>query len=357
MTPASGEAGSRRIELDTARRPRSSRAAGVGAYGQAWITIVAARSSKPAGSRPRRSSGPRLTVILTAASPTGPGLGPAPVPASPSAASSSAAPVGDLVVADRQVEAQCLAARPQSLEVLVELDHHAAPGAGRLEQAVAELEAAVGDVQVRAARVDERAVQPDRVVGAPDGSVNRPVSRPPIARSGPAALATVSSHSSAGSLRQVIPPPTWRLNRAPSATNVRIRMLEPSRPSGPSHRAQPVYGPRRTGSRVSRISIARIFGAPVIEPPGNAAASRSNGVLAGGQPPGHGRDEVLDGAGPLEPAQPRDADRARPADPPEVVAQDVDDHHVLGPVLGAGQQLGRERPVLLGRLPRAAGCP
>ena len=47
-------------------------------------------------------------------------------------------------------------------------------------------------------------------------------------------------------------------------------------PSGPIQPATPVYGPRRTGSRPSRISIARIFGAPVMEPPGNDAASRSN---------------------------------------------------------------------------------
>ncbi len=58
---------------------------------------------------------------------------------------------------------------------------------------------------------------------------------------------------------------------------------------------------------------------------------------------------MLDGGRPLEPAEPRDADRARSADPAEVVAQDVDDHHVLGPVLGAGQELGRERAVFLGR--------
>jgi hypothetical protein len=37
----------------------------------------------------------------------------------------------------------------------------------------------------------------------------------------------------------------------------------------------PQYGPRRTGSSPSMICIARIFGAPVTDPPGNVARSRS----------------------------------------------------------------------------------
>ncbi|NJD29241.1 MAG: hypothetical protein FIA92_13210, partial [Chloroflexi bacterium] len=67
---------------------------------------------------------------------------------------------------------------------------------------------------------------------------------------------------------------------------------------------------------------------------------------------GDGADEVLDGGRSFEPAEPRHANAARPADPPEVVAQDVDDHDVLGPILGAAEQLAREAPVV-----GAAGCP
>ena len=177
-------------------------------------------------------------------------------------------------------------------------------------------------------------------------AVAHATSSPPIAPSGPRALATVSSHSAAGSLPQVMPPPTCRVSRRPSATNVRMRMLVCIAPSGPIQPSAPVYGPRRTGSRPSRISIARIFGAPVIEPPGKRRGQQVERVAARRQPPGDGRDEVLDGGGPLEAAQARDADRARLADPAEVVAQDVDDHHVLGAVLGAGQQLAGERAVL-----------
>ena len=134
----------------------------------------------------------------------------------------------------------------------------------------------------------ERAVDPDvRPRARRPRRVTR-TSRAPIAPSGPRALATVSSHSAAGSLRQVMPPPTWRLSRSPSATNVRIRMLVPIAPSGPSQPAMPVYGPRRTGSSRSSSSIARIFGAPVIEPPGNEAASRSNASRPGGEAARHG---------------------------------------------------------------------
>ena len=39
------------------------------------------------------------------------------------------------------------------------------------------------------------------------------------------------------------------------------------------------------------------------------------------------------------------------ADPAQVVAQEIDDHHVLGPVLGAGQQLRAQPRILLGRAP------
>ena len=127
-------------------------------------------------------------------------------------------------------------------------------------------------------------------------------------------------------------------------------------PSGPIQPMAPVYGPRRTGSSPSSSSIARILGAPVIEPPGNEAERRSKRVATGRERPGDGRDQVLDGGGPLEPAQPRDADGARDAHPTEVVAQDVHDHHVLGAVLGRGEELARERTVLCSVAAARAGA-
>ena len=89
---------------------------------------------------------------------------------------------------------------------------------------------------------------------------------------------------------------------------------------------------------------------------GERGRKEVEGVTALLEDPGHGRDEVLDRGRSLEAAEARDANGARPADPSEVVAQDVDDHHVLGAVLGAGQQLARERPVRGGVAPARAGA-
>src|SRR4029078_9195582 len=139
----------------------------------------------------------------------------------------------------------------------------------RLEDAVTQLEAAVEHGHVRRIGGQDAPLPPHE----PRQRVAHPgASTAPIEDSGPRALATVSSHSSSGSLRQVMPPPTWRVSRSPSATNVRIRMLDPILPSAPTHSTVPQYGPRLTGSRRSISSIARIFGAPVMLPPGNAAA-------------------------------------------------------------------------------------
>ena len=90
---------------------------------------------------------------------------------------------------------------------------------------------------------------------------------------------------------------------------------------------------------------------------GERGRQEVEGVAALLEDPGHRRHEVLDRGGPLESAQPRDANGARAADAAEIVAQDVDDHHVLGAVLGAGQQLARERPIRRRRRARAGGCP
>src|SRR6185503_4796188 len=141
----------------------------------------------------------------------------------------------------------------EAVQVLLDLGRAAAARAHRVEHAVAELEAAVEGGEVPRIRGQQIAVDPDVAAregrcDAPCGLLAHATSRAPIAESGPRALATVSSHSAAGSLRQVIPPPTWSVSRSPSATNERIRMLEPIAPSGPSQPALPGYGPRRTGS-------------------------------------------------------------------------------------------------------------
>ena len=241
----------------------------------------------------------------------------------------------------RQLDRQAVGRAPQARRVLGQLRHVPAARPQGLEDAVAQLEAAVEDRQVRPLGRPHRCRRPTRT-GAPRRS---PLHlRRADRRQRPARLATVSSHSSCGSLRQVMPPPTWSVRRSPSATNVRMRIDEPRRPSGPSHAIAPQYGPRRTGSRPSMISIARILGAPVIEPPGNEAARRSKASASGRELPGHRGDEVLDCRGPLEAQESRHAHGSGLADPPEVVAQDVHDHHVLGLVLAAGEELARPAP-------------
>ena len=91
---------------------------------------------------------------------------------------------------------------------------------------------------------------------------------------------------------------------------------------------------------------------PDLRRAGDAAAGERGreqveGIGVGAEAAGDGRHEVLHGGRPLEAQQPRHADRPRLADPAEVVAEHVDDHHVLGLVLGARQQLAGEGAVLL----------
>ena len=234
-------------------------------------------------------------------------------------------------------------------QVLGQLRRSTAARPERLEDPVAELEPAIEGGQVRLVAGQQLAVDPH--VRAVASRRSRDLLAADRAE-GPARL----GHGLVPLGRRVAAPcdaaADVERQPRPSATNVRMRMLVCIAPSGPIQPSAPVYGPRRTGSRPSRISMARIFGAPVIEPPGKLAASRSKASRPSAQPAGDGRDEVLDGRGSFQPAQPRDADRAGLADAAEVVAQDVDDHHVLGAVLGAGQQLARE-PAILGAVAAA----
>ncbi len=89
------------------------------------------------------------------------------------------------------------------------------------------------------------------------------------------------------------------------------------------------------------MSTAAIFGAPVMEPPGKVAW-RSVGE-AGVRPEGalDERHHVLDARKRLGRHELRPAHASRDAHPGEVVALEVDDHHVLGGVLRRGVELGR----------------
>ena len=96
-------------------------------------------------------------------------------------------------------------------------------------------------------------------------------------------------------------------------------------------------------------SSAASFGAPVTEPGGKAARSRSRVTHAVGEPALDLGDEVPDAGVRARLGERGDADAARPADPAEIVADEVDDHHVLRAVLRGGRRARRAGP--RGRVP------
>ncbi len=237
--------------------------------------------------------------------------------------------------------------------MLGELRRTTAAYAQRLEDPVTELEPAIERRQVMPVGWQDLAVDPDMGRAL---AVAHATSSPPIAPSGPRALATVSSHSAAGSLPQVMPPPTCSVSRRPSATNVRMRMLVCIAPSGPIQPSAPGVRPA-----ADRLESFEELHRPDLRRPGDGATGESGdqeveGVTTRRHPPGDGRDEVLDGRRPFQAAEARHPDGAGDADPAKVVAQDVDDHHVLGPVLGAGEELTGERPVLGAVAPPRSGA-
>ena len=95
------------------------------------------------------------------------------------------------------------------------------------------------------------------------------------------------------------------------------------------------------------ISMARTFGAPVIDPPGKAARSRLERVRARREVADHRRDEMVNRGVVLEREELRHAHGAGRADARQVVAEQIHDHQVLGPVLGARGQRHAECGVVL----------
>ena len=134
-----------------------------------------------------------------------------------------------------------------------------------------------------------------------------------------------------------------------------MRIDEPRRPSGPSHAIAPQYGPRRTGSsaldQLHRPDLGRAGD--------RAAGERGREQVERVAGPGRSRPVTVvtrcwTAAVRSSRSSRGTRTRARLADPAEVVAQDVDDHHVLGLVLGAGEELAGQCPVLVPRpAPRA----
>ena len=319
------------------------------------------------GDRPRldrRSSrrdlvGRQQARVEDAARDRDPDRGVAVGPSRPSAASSSSAiPACEaLVDVGGQRDRQAVRGALQPGDVLVELGRPAAARAERLEDPVAELEAAVERGQVAAVGGLDPAVDPDVPGRGPSASPGHATSRRRSPTSGPRAFATVSSHSAAGSLRQVIPPPTWSVSRRPSATNVRMRMLVCIAPSGPIQPSAPGVRPAP-----DRLELLEELHRPDLRRAGDRAArerrrEQVERVAAVGRA---GRSRSRRGAGPRRSARGGTAagpGRCPACRPGRGRCEDVDDHHVLGPVLGAGQQLAGERAVLVAGRGRAAGCP
>ena len=90
----------------------------------------------------------------------------------------------------------------------------------------------------------------------------------------------------------------------------------------------------------------------MIEPPGNAARSRSTASAAGVEVAHDGRDEMVHGRKLLQREQLRHPHRARATHAREIVPQQVHDHQVFRPVLVALGQRAAERGVVLGPRPR-----
>ena len=94
--------------------------------------------------------------------------------------------------------------------------------------------------------------------------------------------------------------------------------------------------------------MARTFGAPTSVPAGNAAANRSNASRPAARRPRDPAHEVHDVAVTLDRSERTHFDRSRRRHPAEVVAREVDQHHVLGVLLRVGEQFCFERGVLRG---------
>ena len=223
----------------------------------------------------------------------------------------------------------------------------AAAHAQRLEDSVAQLKAAVERGQVPHIRGEQRSVDPH--VARSRRGRHAPASMAPIDDSGPRAFDDGLVPLRLG----VAAPgdPAADMQRQPLAVGHErpdqdARAHPPVRPE-PQHRPAIRAAP-------DRLQPLDQLHRPQLGGTGDAAAGERGredveGVEAGPKPARDRRHEMLHRGRSLEAEQPGNPDRSGLADPPEVVAQDVDDHHVLGLVLGAGQQLARQRPVLLTR--------
>ena len=185
---------------------------------------------------------------------------------------------------------------------------------------------------------------------------HRSTSTAPIDDSGPRALATVSSHSSC---RVAAPGDAAAdVERQPLA----VRDERPDE----DRRAEPPVGPEPRHRAAVRAAPDRLEALDDLHRPdlgraGDRAAGERRreeveGVDAGASRPVTVVTRCWTAA--VRSRRSSRGTRTVPglADPPEVVAQDVHDHHVLGLVLAAGEELAGQRPVLVPRPAARAGA-
>ena len=191
---------------------------------------------------------------------------------------------------------------------------------------------------------DPRAHGPTR---QPRGSARHRLGhgKPIASSSGRAFTTTPRSPPRDPSPRRCLLPPTGGC--VPSAiAKVRIVSARSKSPFGRTTPSAPIDAPRPTGSSAAMWSMAAIFGAPVTEPPGNVASSTCpNDTSSRSVPstsetrcstPASGFAAISSGHVTEPVSQTR-----------EIVAFEVDDHHVLGGVL-----VRLHEPALaLGRVP------
>ncbi len=178
-----------------------------------------------------------------------------------------------------------------------------------------------------------------------------------IARRSAAALCSVSSNSRSGTEPATIPAPVWTCawpslqDRAADGD----RRVEVAVVAEVADRAavQPASLALGGGDELHRPDLR---GAATACRPGRPTRSASSASSSGCEPRLDVRHEVEDVAVALDLHVLADGDGARPRDPPEVVAAEVDEHHVLGPLLRVALELLGEERVLGRRRRRAAAC-
>ena len=171
------------------------------------------------------------------------------------------------------------------------------------------------------------------------------------------ALSRVSWYSAAGLESATMPAP---------ACDRGLAVAHRDRPDGdaevevarrsPGTRRRRRTDPRRVGSSAPTICMARIFGAPVSVPAGNVATSASSRSRPSAEPALDAGHEVHDVRVALDGHVLRHLDAAHRRHAADVVAAEVDEHHVLGALLlVAPQFVGQLRdPRRASR--RAAAC-